>query len=1113
MNKSGYKRFPTIHDIKVVFVSEDDLWEVPSLGGIARRLTSNSGEVTNPYFSPDGKHIAFSGKEEGEKDVYVIPSEGGANKRLTFIGKNTKVIGWTSDSTNILFSSDACMPFVGRSELFKVSISGGLPEKLPYGVANNIAFGLKGEVLLGRNTLDPARWKRYKGGTAGVFWIDTKGKGKFEKFLEKIKGNFASPIWIGDRIYFISDHEGLGKLYSCNIDGKNIKSHSQNNEYYIRNATSDGKKIVYHAGAEIFVFDPHSNEERKIEIQYYSPQIQRQRKFVDTEKYLEDYNISPDGNSVTLTSRGKSYVFSNWEGPVIQIGKSHGVRYRLTQWLYDKEKIVTVSDDNGSESIEVHTIKDGNKNIKRLNNLDIGLAARLKVSPQENKIAVSNNRYELFLINLDDETLTKIARSNYERIEDFNFSPDGKWIVYSMSDAEYLASLFLYNIETKETHPITPKGFRDYQPTFDPEGRYIYFLSPREFNPVYDTSYFQLGFSLGVRPYLISLKKDIPSPFTLEYGRLFGKKDSEDSIDLSNAALAVNGSNSSKEQGKNSKAKKEKIKVEVDIEGIQNRIVAFPLPEKSYAQITAVKDGLLYSRESIKGSLPHSHWDKYPSDEVLERFDFNTQKSEPITNKITNFKVALNGKTLVYRNKNKLYLSSNLFEERALPPAMKDFDMPSRSKSDWLNLSRVKVNLDPMSEWKQMYSEAWRLQKEHYWTSDMSGIDWDAVYKRYLPLLDKVASRSEFSDLIWEMQGELGTSHAYEMGGDYKPAPNYLLGSLGAEYEFDKELKAYKITHIIKGDPWKNDSPFRSLGVDVVEGDYLIAINGETLNAGVSPNALLVNQANNVVSITIKSASTGKTKVFEVKTIGSDTDARYREWVENRREYVHKKSKGKLGYVHIPDMGPNGFSEFHRYYIYEASKNGLIVDLRDNGGGHVSQLLLEKLSRKHYGYGVSRYGSVDSYPSHSVAGPMVAVTDEYAGSDGDIFSHQFKQMKLGTLVGKRTWGGVIGINPRLTLADGTMTTQPEYATYMKDVGWKVENYGTDPDVEVDVAPQDYAKGKDPQLDKAIEIALEQLKKKPIELPDFKDKPKLSLPVFEMSTNGNGSVLKYEKENS
>ncbi len=1093
MSNTGYKRFPTICNDRIAFVCEDDIWEVSSSGGTARRLTSNSGEVTSPYFSPDGKYIAFSGKEEGEKDVYIIPSEGGANRRLTYIGKNTKVIGWSPDSQQVIFSSDASQPFVGRMELYKISVNGGLHEKMPYGIANNISYGPKGGILLGRNTLDPARWKRYKGGTAGKFWIKRKANGRFEKFLEKVNGNFASPMWIGDKIYFISDHQGIGKLYSCTVDGKNIKSHSNNKEYYVRNASTDGNKIVYQAGAEIFLFDPATNDERKIDIKYYSPQIQRQRKFVDTEKYLEDYNVNPDGTSVIITSRGKSYSFSNWEGPVTQIGKAHGVRYRLTQWLYDKETIVTVSDDSGSEAVEVHNFKDISKNVRRLNKLDLGIVARIKASPTENKIAVSNNRYELFLINLKDDSSVRIACSKYERIDDFSFSPDGKWLVYSMSNAEYLASIYLYNLETKENHMITPIGFRDYQPVFDPAGRYIYFLSAREFNPVYDTSYFQLGFPLGVRPYLITLKKDTHSPFTPEYMRIFGGKNKD--------VKKVNSED---------KEEKVKVKVEVDLEGIQERIISFPLPEKSYVQLAAVKDGVVFSKEPNKGALTHRYWDKNSNDESLERFDFNIQKSEIISKKVSSFKVGMNGRTLVYRTENKLYLASDLFEEIPMPKEMKEFGMHSRSKSDWLDLTRVKVNLDPMSEWRQMYSEAWRLQKEHYWTKDMSGIDWNAVYKRYYPLLDKIATRSEFSDLIWEMQGELGTSHAYEMGGDYKPAPDYKLGSLGADYEFDNEKNAYRIKHIIKGDSWKDDSPLRNPGVDVREGDYLTAINGETLNAEITPNSLLVNQVKNIVSITVKSRSTGKLKTFEVRTIASDTPARYRERVENMKEYVHRKSKGKLGYVHIPDMGAYGFSEFHRYYIYEATRNGLIVDLRDNRGGHVSQLLLEKLSRKPYGYGVSRYGSVDSYPSHSVAGPMVAVTDEWAGSDGDIFSHHFKQMKLGKLVGKRTWGGVIGINPRLALADGTMTTQPEYATFMKDVGWKVENYGTDPDVEVDVTPEDYAKGRDPQLDKAIEIALDQLKKKPVELPDFKNRPKLSLPVFEMSKNGNGSANKLVK---
>lgn len=1083
MNKSGYKRYPTISKLGTVFVSEDDLWEVPSTGGVARRLTSNSGEVSFPHYSPDGKHIAFTGKEEGEKDVYVIPSMGGANRRLTFLGRNTNVIGWTPDGKEILFATSALSKLPDRTEIWKISIDGGQPKCLNLGPANNIAFGPDKQVLLGRNTLDPARWKRYKGGTAGVFWIDRKSNGKFERFLSDINGNLASPMWIGDRIYFISDHEGIGTLYSCDVNGKSITKHSMNRNYYVRNATTDGSRIVYHCGAEIFVYDTEQDREWQIDIQYHSPQIQRQRKFVEAGRYLEDYNISPDGTKMIATTRGKPFVFSNWEGPVIQTGKTHGVRYRLTNWLHDGESLVTISDEDGVEFMEVHSLTDegGKKPVKKIKSADIGIVARLKVSPKEKKIAVSNNRYDLFLIDLEKEKITKIARSNFERIEDFSFSPDGKWVAYSMSNAEFLGSVYLYNLDTGKSTMITPPGFRDTQPVWDPDGRFLYFLSAREFNPVYDTSYFQLGFPLGVRPYLITLKKETRSPFTPEYRQIFKKK----------------------KGGNKGKKDKSELAVEVDFDGIQDRIFSFPLPEKNYFQIAAVKDGLVCSREPINGSLHHWFWEKHPSDEALDRFDFNSQKVQHIAKKVMSFRVSMNGKSLVYRHLNSLYLKADIFEEADDSGNSSNYS----GKSDWLDLTRLKVNIDPMSEWKQMYNEAWRLQKEHFWTPDMSGVDWKAVYERYYPLLDKIATRSEFSDLIWEMQGELGTSHAYEWGGDYKPSPNYKLGSLCANFEYDQKEKAYRIVHIIKGDSWKSNSPLMSPGADIEVGDYLIEINGQRLNAQTSPAALLVNQANSVVSLTVKSKKSGKVKSVDVKTVASDYESRYREWVETKRKYVHERSKGKLGYLHIPDMGPDGYSEFHRYYIYESAREGLIVDIRDNGGGHVSQLILEKLSRKQLGYDIARGGNISPYPSHSVAGPIVAVTDEYAGSDGDIFSHNFKQMKLGTLVGKRTWGGVIGINPKLALADGTLTSQPEFAFYMKDVGWGVENYGTDPDIEIDMTPQDYADGKDPQLDKAIEIAMNQMKNNPVSLPDFSIRPHLPVPGLSVTTNGNGAAYK------
>lgn len=1064
MKQAGYKRFPTINNERIVFVSEDDLWLVPTSGGKAVRLTANEGQVLHPHFSPDGKHIAFTGREEGQADVYIIPSEGGANKRLTFMGKNTRVIGWTPDSRNVLFASFAFQSLFINA-IYKVSLDGGLPEKYPYGNANSISFGPGKRVLLGRNTHDPAIWKRYKGGTAGVLWIDNKGNNEY-KILIKLNGNITSPLWIGNRTYFISDHEGIGRLYSCTPEGKNLQCHTYNKVFYNRNATTDGKKIVFHSAGEVYYFDTNSKKTIHVKIDYHSPYIQRQRKFVKANEYLESYNIHPDGKQIAINTRGKGFTMSSWEGSVLQIGKQQGVRYRFMQWLHDKESIVAVSDDGGKESIEVY--RKGKNIPKNYSKFYIGRAVTMKASPSEEKVVLSNHRNELLILDLKNNRMSKIAVSEFDRIYDFSFSPDGKWLVYSKPETDFLFSLFLYDIEKNKVHRLTRTGFMDIHPTFDPQGRYVYFLSYRDFNPVYDDNYFHLGFPLGNRAYLISLQKDVPSPFTKNYKVLFDQKKSNS-------------------KAKQTKGKKQNIKI--DFNNIEDRIVSFPLPEAGYKQIVGIKDGVLITHEPIKGSLNHDFLSmETPSEAILEKFDFNNQKMEKVSKNITNFKIANNGKTLMYLAGKRLNINEDIYEEK--PPSDSE-----KGEEGWVNLDRIKVCVEPVNEWRQMYDEAWRLQKEHFWTPDMSGVNWNLVYNRYFPLLEKIATRSEFSDLIWEMQGELGTSHAYEFGGDYRQTPRYSMGILGADLVYDDRKKAYKITHVVKGDSWqrRGDSPLNSISINVNIGDYLIAINGFALDAFTPPNSLLVNQAGNIVSMTIKSAKTGKIRNVDVKTLSDDREARYREWVDKNRAYVFKKSGGKLGYVHIPDMGPYGYSEFHRYYIHESERDGLIVDVRSNRGGHVSQLILEKLARKHIGYSVPRYGKPGAYPLHSVAGPIVGLTDEYSGSDGDIFSHNFKQMKIGPLVGKRTWGGVVGINPIHALVDGSLTTQPEYANWMKDVKWGVENYGTDPDIEVEITPQDYMKGKDPQLDMAIKTALNLLKEHPVERPTFDKRPNKKLP--------------------
>jgi len=1084
MSIHGYYRYPTIHDDNIVFVAEDDLWSVSAEGGLARRLTSNLGEVSHPCLSPDGEFIAFTGREEGHAEVYVMPKLGASEERLTFLGANSLVANWTPDGKSILFTTNAGLPFQRWSALYSIDREGGLPKPLPIGAGKNISYGPDGGVVIGRNTADPARWKRYRGGMAGVIWIDTDGSGEFCQLIE-LDGNLASPMWIGERIFFLSDHEGVGNLYSCTPDGEQLRRHTDHLEYYLRNASTDGKRIVAHAGTEIYLYDPESDEERKIEIDFHSPRVQKNRKFVDASKYLESYALHPEGHSVAIVTRGKPFTLGNWEGAVNQHGEPDGVRYSLTQWLNDGKRLITVSDESGEEKFEIH-YADASKDPERLDNLDIGMPFELAVSPKAEKLVLSNHRFELMLVDLESKECKLLDKSRYSRIAGFDWSPDGKWVAYGISLTDKTTSIKLCKIETGETWEVTKPVLRDVRPSFDPEGKYLYFLSYREFNPVYDNLHFDLNFPLGMLPCLLCLQNELTSPFVPVPKPLIEDK-KKDENDKSNE------NPDDKDKKENDSEKKDKQEpIKIDLEGIEERVVAFPVPEGRYGQIYGIKGKALFTSFPVQGSIGQS-W-RNPENKPkssLEMYSFDEQKKETIVSEVDNFQIGPDNKTLVYRSGNKLRVMK-AGEKSDENKAKKG---PGR-ESGWIDFARVKVSVDRESEWKQMYCEAWRLQREHFWRTNMSNVDWELVYERYIKLLPRVTTRSEFSDLIWEMQGELGTSHAYESGGDYRSAPHYAQGFLGADFEYDEEKDAYRITHIVKGDVWAEgkDSPLNAPGINVNVGDELIAIGGRKLNKEITPNELLVNQAGREVNLTFATDDEeNPTRIVCVKVIGNETPARYREWVQNNREKVHEQTNGRVGYVHIPDMGPQGYAEFHRYYLAEVCHDALIVDVRCNSGGHVSQLLLEKLARERIGYDLQRWGEPMPYPSDSVLGPIVALNDEFAGSDGDIFSHCFKLMGLGVLIGKRTWGGVIGISPSQRLVDGSTTTQPEYSFWFEDVGWGVENYGTEPDIEVEIKPQDYAEGKDPQLDRAIDEVLKQLEENPPKKPDFSNRPDLSLP--------------------
>ncbi|MGD0061460.1 MAG: PDZ domain-containing protein [Verrucomicrobiia bacterium] len=1068
MKTSGYFRFPTIHNDVVVFVSEDDLWTVSAGGGIARRLTSGLGAASHPALSADGQWLAFSGRDEGSLEVYVMPAAGGEARRLTYLGANTLVVGWT-DNGRIVFSSNAEQAFGGPPRLWTISPEGGAAELLPTGPAQFISFGPTGGCVIGRNALDPARWKRYRGGTAGDLWIDRTGKGQFRRLIE-LKGNPSRPLWIGSRIYFLSDHESIGNLYSCTPTGKDLKRHTHHEDFYVRNPATDRHRIVYHAGADLFVFDPATDMANKIEIEYDSPRTQRQRKFVDAARYLDSFEPHPQGHLLALATRGKCYTMGNWDGPVLPRGDADAVRHRLPHWLNDGKRIVLVTDAEGEETLEIHNI-DGFEKAERVGKLDIGRIIDLRVNPKGDQVALSNHRNELVLVDLKSYKSRVLDKSDWAQIAGFDWSPDGRWVAYSCAQSQHTSAIRVCEVKTGKVHPVTQPVLQDVSPSFDPDGKFLYFLSYREFDPVYDNLHFDLGFPRGVKPYLVTLRRDIPSPFVPV------PKPPDDK----------------KEEPKAKAVAKKELHVAIDFDGIESRIVALPVADGRYQQIAGIRGKVLFTSLPIEGSLGGDNWppsSEPPAKGTLEVYDFDAQKSETLVSSVSYFVLSSDRKTLVYRAGRRL----RVLKAGEKPDENQAKEPPGR-KSGWIDLGRVKVPVRPPAEWRQMYQEAWRLQRDNFWTEDMSKIDWQAVYDRYLPLVDRIATRGEFSDLMWEMQGELGTSHAYEFGGDHRRPPQYDVGLLGADFRYDAVVKAWRITHIVQGDPWneKARSPLTAPAVNVRDGDTLLGIDGRRVDAETHPHALLVNQAGVEVLITVGDAKGKSPRAVTVKTLTNDTPARYREWVETNRRVVHERTRGRVGYVHIPNMGPLGYSEFHRYFLSEIDRDGLVVDVRFNGGGHVSELILEKLARRRIAYNQSRWSNVQPYPVDSVAGPMVAITNEYAGSDGDIFSHGFKLLKMGPLIGKRTWGGVIGIWPRHALVDGSITTQPEFSFWFKDVGWKVENYGTDPDIEVEMRPQDFVAGRDPQLERAVHEIGKLLRSNPPRRPDFGQRPNLAAP--------------------
>ncbi|NML23214.1 protease [Pseudoflavitalea sp. G-6-1-2] len=1054
-------RFPAVSGNTVVFSYAGDLYTVARSGGVARKLTNHPGYEMFPKFSHDGKTIAFTGQYDGNTEVFTIPASGGVPKRITYsatltrddvsdrMGPNNVVLGWSPDDKQVVFRNrgNSANPFKGQ--IYLAPLNGDLAKELPFSVAGWASYNEDGSKLAMNRVFREFRtWKHYKGGMADDIWLYDVKSGNSEN-LTNNPAQDIFPMYKGNTVYFLSDRDHTMNLFAYDINTKQTKKLTNFTEYDCKFPSLGDNAIAFENGGYIYLYDLASGQQQKLTISFSEDFLSARPKLVDGSKFVESFSVAPDGKRAVFSGRGDVFTVPEKNGVTRNLTRSSGAHDRSVAWSPDGRWISFISDRSGEDELYIQK-QDGSEPAKALTKGGGSYKFYPVWSPDSKWLLLADRAQDLYYVNVTSGAKTLITHSESAEITEYSWAPDSRWIAYTQPGKSRGSDIVrVYNRETKKDIAVTDEWYDSNGASFSPDGKLLYFISQRDFNPTYSQTEWNHAYVDMSKPYYVRLTASGKSAFQQESDEVSIKEESKAS---------------------DSKKASDSVVVTIEEEGLADRIESLPVNPGNYRTLVATNDGVYYASGSTRNA---------PS---LKFYSLKDKKENDLGIS-GGFDISDNKKKIVFSRGGDFYLE--------------DLGTSRIEARNELNLDGLKFITDLRAEWTQVYDESWRQMRDYFYDPNMHGVNWKKVHDRYAELLPYVNHRNDLTYLIGEMIGELNIGHAYVNSGDRPDVERIKTGMLGARFSRDKS-GYYKIDSILSGESWDKSlvSPLRQPGINVKKGDYIIAINGTDVSKLSNLYEALLGQADQVIELTTNStASASGAKKYLVKPIADESQLYYHEWVQQNIAKVTAASGGRIGYLHVPDMGPTGLNQFARYFYPQLDKEALIIDDRGNGGGNVTPMIIERLRREVSQGTMFRNGKFSSVrPTQTQIGPKVCLIDQYSASDGDLFPFTFQFHKIGPLIGQRTWGGVVGIRGSLPFIDGGDLRKPEFATFAADGSrFVIEGEGVHPDIEVIQDPHQEWLGNDQQLKRGIDELLKQLQQKGKQgvppIPAFPDKSK------------------------